>query len=167
MVVIGLWVRLKLVESETFKRAEDSGVIRKLPLATVFRHHWKHLILGGTFVMLATYVLFYLMTNFTLSFGTKPFSVEVASAAAQKAAEAKGAPFDPAAFAAQFYPGQGFGYTDFVVMQIVGVVFFGIFTLVSGPLGGPGGTPQAADLDHGRDHPVRLHLPALPGPARR
>ena len=28
---------------------------------------------------------------------------------------------------------QGFGYTDFVVMQIIGVVFFGIFTLLSGP----------------------------------
>lgn len=132
MVIIGLWVRLKLVESETFKRAEDKGTIRKLPLATVFRHHWKHLILG-TFVMLATYVLFYLMTNFTLSFGTKPWSVEIASAAAQKTAEAKGAAFDPTAFAAQFYPGQGFGYTDFVVMQIVGVVFFGVFTLLSGP----------------------------------
>jgi len=132
MVVIGLWVRLRLVESQTFKKAEDTGAIRKLPLATVFRHHGKHLVLG-TFVMLATYVLFYLMTNFTLSFGTKPSSVEVASAAAQKAAEAKGAPFDAAAFAAQFYPGQGFGYTDFVVMQIVGVVFFGIFTLLSGP----------------------------------
>ncbi|OZB82393.1 MFS transporter [Microbacterium sp. 13-71-7] len=132
MVIIGLWVRLKLVESETFKRAEDEGTIRKLPLATVFRHHWKHLILG-TFVMLATYVLFYLMTNFTLSFGTKPWSVEIASAAAQKAAEAKGSAFDQAAFAAQFYPGQGFGYTDFVVMQIIGVVFFGVFTLVSGP----------------------------------
>lgn len=132
MVIVGLWVRLKLVESDTFKRAADTGVIRKLPLATVFRFHWKQLILG-TFIMLATYVLFYLMTNFTLSYGTKPASLEAASAAAQAAAEAAGKPFDAAAFAAQFYPGQGFGYTDFVLMQIVGVVFFGIFTLLSGP----------------------------------
>lgn len=132
MVIIGLWVRLKLVESETFTRAADAGAIRKLPLATVFQHHWRRLILG-TFIMLATYVLFYLMTNFTLSFGTKAWSVDTASAAAQKAAEAAGKTFDPAAFAAQFYPGQGFGYTDFVIMQIVGVVFFGVFTLVSGP----------------------------------
>ncbi|MGN8025096.1 MFS transporter [Microbacterium sp. 22242] len=132
MVIIGLWVRLRLVESETFKRAEDKGVIRKLPLATVFRHHWWHLILG-TFVMLATYVLFYLMTNFTLSFGTKPWSLQIATAAAEKAAVATGKPFDASGFAAQFYPGQGFGYIDFVVMQIVGVVFFGIFTLLSGP----------------------------------
>ncbi|OIU85742.1 MFS transporter [Microbacterium sp. AR7-10] len=132
MVIIGLWVRLKLVESETFTRAADTGRIRKLPLATVFRHHWKQLILG-TFIMLATYVLFYLMTNFTLAYGTKAGSLEVASAAAQQAADAAGKPFDASAFAAQFYPGLGFGYTQFVIMQIVGVVFFGIFTLLSGP----------------------------------
>ncbi|GAB3630928.1 MFS transporter [Microbacterium shaanxiense] len=107
MVIIGLWVRLKLVESDTFKKAEQKGIIRKMPLATVFRHHWKHLILG-TFIMLATYVLFYLMTNFTLAYGTAATDAAV--------------------------PGGGFGYTDFVLMQIVGVVFFGIFTLLSGPV---------------------------------
>ncbi|MFB7884303.1 MFS transporter [Microbacterium sp. NPDC056057] len=133
MVIIGLWVRLRLVESDTFVKAEEKGAIRKFPLATVLRHHWWHLILG-TFIMLATYVLFYLMTNFTLSYGTKAADLEVASAAAQKAAEAAGTAFDPAAFAAQFYPGLGFGYTDFVLMQIIGVVFFGIFTLLSGPI---------------------------------
>ncbi|MCP2635012.1 MHS family MFS transporter [Microbacterium sp. HD4P20] len=133
MVIIGLWVRLRLVESETFVKAEQKGVIRKFPLATVLRHHWWHLILG-TFIMLATYVLFYLMTNFTLSYGTKAADLDTASAAAQAAAEAAGESFDPAAFAAQFYPGLGFGYTDFVLMQIIGVVFFGIFTLLSGPI---------------------------------
>lgn len=133
MVIIGLWVRLRLVESQTFVKAEEKGAIRKFPLGTVIRHHWWHLILG-TFIMLATYVLFYLMTNFTLSYGTKAADLEAASAAAQKAAEAAGTTFDPAAFAAQFYPGLGFGYTDFVLMQIIGVVFFGVFTLLSGPI---------------------------------
>ena len=107
MVIIGLWVRLKLVESDTFKKAAEKGTIRKLPLATVFRHHWKQLILG-TFIMLATYVLFYLMTNFTLTYGTK-------------AADA-----DPA--------GLGIPYVHFVIMQIIGVIFFGLFTLISGPV---------------------------------
>ncbi|MDR6866245.1 metabolite-proton symporter [Microbacterium resistens] len=132
MVIIGLWVRLRLVESQTFTRAADTGRISKLPIATVFQHHWRRLILG-TFIMLATYVLFYLMTNFTLAYGTKAASLETASAAAQAVAESAGKTFDAAAFAAQFYPGLGFGYTQFVIMQIVGVVFFGVFTLVSGP----------------------------------
>jgi metabolite-proton symporter len=133
MVIIGLWVRLRLVESDTFVKAEEKGAIRRFPLGTVIRLHWRHLILG-TFIMLATYVLFYLMTNFTLSYGTKAADLSTASAAAQAAAEANGQPFDPVAFAAQFYPGLGFGYTDFVIMQIIGVVFFGIFTLLSGPV---------------------------------
>ena len=133
MVIVGLWVRLKLVESESFVKAEKKGAIRKFPLGEVIRLHWKSLILG-TFIMLATYVLFYLMTNFTLSYGTKAADLSAASATAQAAAEAAGKTFDPTAFAAQFYPGLGFGYTDFVIMQIVGVVFFGIFTLLSGPV---------------------------------
>ncbi|MBD8022318.1 MFS transporter [Microbacterium gallinarum] len=124
MVIIGLWVRLRLVESETFTKAEAKGAIRKFPLGETIRKHWWQLILG-TFIMLATYVLFYLMTSFTLSYGTK-----AATETARTAAEAAGTPFD----AATYVPGLGFGYTDFVIMQIIGVVFFGIFTLLSGPV---------------------------------
>jgi MFS family permease len=133
MVIVGLWVRLRLVESSAFTKAAQKGAIRKLPLGTAFRHNWRELILG-TFIMLATYVLFYLMTNFTLSYGTKAADLETASAAAEAAAAASGAEFDATAFAAQFYPGLGFAYADFVTMQIIGVVFFGIFTLLSGPV---------------------------------
>lgn len=133
MVIVGLWVRLKLVESTTFTKASEKGAIRKFPLGTVLRKHWWHLILG-TFIMLATYVLFYLMTNFTLTYGTKANSLETASAAAAATAAKNGTEFDAAAFADGFYPGLGFGYTDFVLMQIIGVVFFGIFTLLSGPI---------------------------------
>ena len=124
MVIVGLWVRLKLVESETFSKAEQTGALRKFPLGEVFRRHWWAMILG-TFIMLATYVLFYLMTSFTLSYGTK-----ATTEAAAEAAEAAGTAFDAAAYV----PGLGFGYTDFVIMQILGVVFFGAFTMLSGPL---------------------------------
>ncbi|WP_460774715.1 MFS transporter [Microbacterium sp. GXF7504] len=124
MVIIGLWVRLRLVESEAFTKAEKVGAIKKFPLGAVLRRNWWQLILG-TFIMLATYVLFYLMTSFTLSYGTK-----ATTEGAQAAAEAAGDAFD----AATYVPGLGFAYTDFVIMQIIGVVFFGIFTLLSGPI---------------------------------
>jgi len=133
MVAVGLWVRLRLVESTAFQRTVRRGAVRRLPLATVFRSNWRQLILGTAF-MLATYVLFYLLTSFVLSFGTKASSLEAASAAAAKAAQTAGKPFDPAAFAAQFYPGLGYGYNTFILMLMAGVVFFGVFTLVSGPL---------------------------------
>ena len=79
--------------------------------------------------MLATYVLFYLMTTFTLTYGTRPASLDAAKAAAEKA----GKPMTEAA-AAAFVPGLGYTRNDFLWMLIAGVVFFGIFTLVSGPL---------------------------------
>ncbi|MBV1800092.1 MFS transporter [Siccirubricoccus sp. G192] len=106
MVVVGLWVRLNLVESAAFEKTVRRGRVTKLPLATVFRTHGKELVLG-TFYMLATYVLFYLMTTFSLSYGRAAADGPV--------------------------PGLGYDYTSFVLMMIVGVVFFGIFTLLSGP----------------------------------
>lgn len=107
MVIIGLWVRLKLVESQAFVQAEQKGAIRKVPLSDTVRYHWRELILG-TFIMLATYVLFYLMTTFALTFGTKPQTATPG--------------------------GLGIAYTDFVLMQIIGVIFFGLFTLLAGPV---------------------------------
>ncbi|GGU10651.1 MFS transporter [Nocardioides albus] len=107
MVVVGLWVRLRLVESDVFTKSQDAGLVRKVPLASVVRNQGKQLVLG-TFFMLATYVLFYLMTAFSLSFGTAAKDLAV--------------------------PGLGYGYTSFVLMLIFGVIFFGIFTMVSGPL---------------------------------
>jgi MFS family permease len=117
-------VRLRLVESTTFQKAVKTEAIVKLPLGALLRKHWKGVVLG-TFYMLATYVVFYLMTTFTLSYGTK-----LPAAAAATAADKAGTAFD----AASYVPGLGIPYVHFVLMQILGVVFFGIFTLVSGPL---------------------------------
>lgn len=127
MVILGLYVRLKLIETPAFTKVLESKEVAKLPLGRVFKTSWRQLILG-TFIMLATYVLFYLMTTFTLTYGTKP-TLEGAKAAAEKA----GKPMSDAA-AAAFVPGLGYPRNDFLWMLIAGVVFFGIFTLVSGPL---------------------------------
>jgi metabolite-proton symporter len=106
MVIVGLWVRLNLVESDAFSKAKTTGSIHRLPLGAVLKSHWREVILG-TFFMLATYVLFYLMTTFSLSYGRTPADAAV--------------------------PGLGYSYNTFVIMLIVGVVFFGVFTMLSGP----------------------------------
>jgi len=107
LVIVGLYVRFKLVETPAFQKVVDRGEVASLPLARVFKTSWRPLILG-TFIMLATYTLFYLMTTFTLTYGTTPVDA----------------------------PNAGLGYprNDFLLMLIVGVVFFGIFTLLSGLL---------------------------------
>ena len=125
LVIIGLYVRFKLIETPAFQKVVDSGEVAKLPLARAFKVSWRQMILGA-FIMLATYVLFYLMTTFTLTYGTTARD----AATAEAAATAAGKPFNPDTFAA----GLGYARNDFLLMLIVGVVFFGIFTLVSGPL---------------------------------
>jgi metabolite-proton symporter len=69
LVVLGLWVRLTITETPVFeaamKRAEQVGV----PMATVLRRHTRALV-GGILVCLATFVIFYLLTVFALSWGT-------------------------------------------------------------------------------------------------
>ncbi|ENN87743.1 putative transmembrane transporter protein [Rhizobium freirei PRF 81] len=109
LVVVGLYVRLKITETPEFQRAIEKEERVSVPIAVIFRSHLRSLILG-TIIAVATFVLFYLMTAFTLSWGTRP-------------------------------PGNGplptgLGYSQgqFLVVQLVGVVFFGLTIPLSGLL---------------------------------
>jgi metabolite-proton symporter len=125
LVIVGLYVRLRLVETPAFTRTLETGTRARVPIASVFRTSWRQVVLG-TFIMLATYVLFYFMTTFTLTYGTAKATVAQGAAAATAA----GKPFDPATFQV----GLGYLRNDFLVMLIVGVVFFGVFTPLAGLL---------------------------------
>ncbi|MGE2692666.1 MFS transporter [Mycolicibacterium pulveris] len=105
MVAIGLYVRLRLAETPVFTRAVARGEKVKVPLAVVFRTSWRPLIIG-TFVMLATYTMFYLMTTWALSYGT-----------AKRAPEGGGL---------------GFAYVDFLQLQLIAVLFFAATLPLSG-----------------------------------
>ncbi|AWY44962.1 MFS transporter [Glaesserella parasuis] len=63
LVAVGLYVRLSLHESHVFREAEAQGKKHAAPVSKVFKDHLKPLIIG-TFIMTATYVLFYIMTAF-------------------------------------------------------------------------------------------------------
>lgn len=68
LVFVGLYVRLRITETPAFEQAiKNDGRVR-VPIAAVFARHFGLLILG-TFGALATFVLFYLMTVFALSWG--------------------------------------------------------------------------------------------------
>ncbi len=69
LVFLGLYVRLTLTETPAFQQALSRGEQVKLPMFVVVRDHTKALI-AGILVCLATFVLFYLMTVFALSWGT-------------------------------------------------------------------------------------------------
>ena len=73
MVIIGLYVRLRLTETPVFRKALERGERVQAPLAQVFRSSSRELVIG-TFVMLATYTLFYIVTTWMLSYiiGARP-----------------------------------------------------------------------------------------------
>ena len=69
MVAVGLYVRLKLTETPVFAKAVADGKKVKAPLAEVVKTSWRPLI-AGTFIMVATYTLFYIVTTWVISYGT-------------------------------------------------------------------------------------------------
>jgi metabolite-proton symporter len=103
MVAVGLYVRFKLEETPVFARAMARGEKLKKPLAFLFKKHLKEVILG-TFIMLATYGLFYLMTTWILSYAIGKMELGFL----------------------------GIGYRDFLVLQILSVFFFGGMIPVAG-----------------------------------
>lgn len=107
MVAVGLYVRLRLTETPVFRRALERGERVKTPLTELFRTSWRQLIIG-TFVMLATYTLFYIVTTWALSYGTGK------------------RPPDGT--------GLGFGYVEFLRLQLISVLFFAALIPVAGRL---------------------------------
>jgi len=105
MVAVGLYVRLRIEETPVFAKAMASNERVKAPIGEVFRRNWWEIILG-TFIMLATYGLFYLMTTWVLSY----------------------------AIGSNETGGLGYGYQDFLVLQLIAIVFFAIFVPVAGKL---------------------------------
>jgi metabolite-proton symporter len=107
LVLMGLYVRLKITETPVFRAAEQRSEQVKTPVISVFRHHGRALI-SGTLICLATFVLFYLMTVFTLSWGTSVLH---------------------------------YSRTGFLLMQLLGVVFFALTIPLSALLAERGRRP--------------------------
>ncbi len=68
LVAVGLFIRLRILESPAFQRIQESGTASRVPLVEVFRDHWKQLlIVAGAY--LAQNVTFYILIAFTLTYG--------------------------------------------------------------------------------------------------
>ncbi len=69
LVLLGLYVRLTITETPVFQASLQHNEQVGVPMFTVLRRHTRALV-AGILVCLATFVLFYLMTVFALSWGT-------------------------------------------------------------------------------------------------
>jgi metabolite-proton symporter len=90
LVIVGLYVRLTLTETPAFRRVQQNHEQVRVPLLRLLSRHSLSVVLG-TFAATATFVIFYLMTVFTLSWGTQEL---------------------------------GFTRSRFLVLQMIGVLFF-------------------------------------------
>jgi len=100
LVWVGLYVRLQLTETPAFKATLERNERVEVPLVAVLRNHGA--VLGlATLAAVTTFVVFYLMTVFTLSWGTSQL---------------------------------GFVRQDFLILQIISVIFFGLTIPLSAKL---------------------------------
>ncbi|WP_293706747.1 MFS transporter [Stenotrophomonas sp. UBA7606] len=90
LVIVGLWVRLNIRETPDFQKALERGERVRLPMREVLVTHGFAVVVG-TLAAFATFVLFYLMTVFTLGHGTSALH---------------------------------YAREDFLLLQMVGILFF-------------------------------------------
>ena len=105
LVAVGLYIRLTITETPVFQQAAVRAERVKVPMLTVIRDHPRTLVLG-TLASIETFVLFYLMTVFSLSWGTSVL---------------------------------GYSRNTFLLIQLVGVVFFALTIPISALIAERGG----------------------------
>ena len=109
LVLVGLYVRLTLHESHVFVEAEEKGKKLKAPVRVVFTKHFKPMVIG-TFIMVATYSLFYIMTAFAQAYSRTPSTLSEAG-----------------------YPmGLGIPANTFTGLLLISAIIFAIFISISG-----------------------------------
>jgi metabolite-proton symporter len=69
LVIVGFYIRLKITETPSFENALETKKQVKIPILTILKSYKWELIFG-TFAAVATFVTFYLMTVFSLSWAT-------------------------------------------------------------------------------------------------
>ncbi|MGW5690241.1 MFS transporter [Streptomyces asiaticus] len=69
LIAVGLFLRSRITETQTFAQVKASGQARKMPATEAFRHHWKAIALTvGMYISAG--VPFYIVSVFVLSYGS-------------------------------------------------------------------------------------------------
>ena len=74
LVAVGLWIRLGILETPTFRRVVEAGAIERAPIAEVWRRHPGEIILSAL-VRMAEQAPFYIFTAFVFSYGVSALHV--------------------------------------------------------------------------------------------
>jgi MFS family permease len=74
LIALGLWVRLRVVESPDFAGVKQRRAVERTPVWTAVRRHPRE-ILTSAFVRLSEQAPFYLFITFVLTYGTKELAL--------------------------------------------------------------------------------------------
>ena len=88
LIGVGLYIRLKIMESPAFRRVQESGTEARMPIVDVLRTYPKNVLLAmgmriaenGTFYILTAFVLTYIVEELGLEQGTGLTGVIIAAA---------------------------------------------------------------------------------------
>jgi metabolite-proton symporter len=131
LVFVGLYIRLRLTETPAFRRAIANNERVRVPFFAVLVEHPGKLVLG-TFAAVATFVLFYLMTVFSLSWATSALGY---SREQFLALQMLGVLFFALTIPASALIADRHGRWGMLIAATVGIILFG---LVFAPLFGSG-----------------------------
>lgn len=70
LVLVGLYIRLRILETPAFRQVQQEGRISHVPVLEVFRHYWREIILSAL-LRSCEQAPFYIFTTFILSYGVK------------------------------------------------------------------------------------------------
>ena len=70
LILVGLYIRLRILETPAFARVKQEGRIARDPLLDVIRYNWREIILSAL-LRSAEQAPFYIFTTFILAYGVK------------------------------------------------------------------------------------------------
>jgi MHS family shikimate/dehydroshikimate transporter-like MFS transporter len=75
LVAVGLFIRLKILETPAFEQVKESGEVSNLPIVDVLQNYWRSILITmGAFFLLNGG--FYIAITFMLTYGTQTVGVE-------------------------------------------------------------------------------------------
>jgi len=75
LIVVGLLVRLRVLETPLFRQLQESGQVARAPLAEALRRHWREILLAAG-SRLSENSCFYLFSAYALSYGKVALGVD-------------------------------------------------------------------------------------------
>ena len=76
LIVVGLYIRLRILETPAFRRVKQEGRVSHIPVLEVFRHYWREIILSAL-LRSAEQAPFYIFTTFLLAYGVNALKLNV------------------------------------------------------------------------------------------